>query len=187
MAEAAANISECPEGKLHIDEDFGCVELLPVGDDTYKIIGTGYSNFAFPLIRYDTGDIAEIESGGKSCTCGCPGKVVKAIDGRIEDYILTPEGNRIGRMDHIFKDMINIRECQIYQDKIESVVFRVVKGNNYSERDEKQLLDEARKRLGNSINIELSYVDSIEKTARGKLRFVISKLDTGKITGSHQV
>lgn len=176
MTEAVANISECPEGHLHIDEDFGLVELIPNCDTSAKIIATGYTNLAFPLLRYDTGDIAELESPGTRCPCGRAGRLVKSIDGRVEDYVVTTDGRRIGRMDHIFKDMVNIRESQVFQETPEAVVFRVVKGDQYTQQDEELLLHEARKRLGDEIRITVDYVTELERSPRGKLRFVISKI-----------
>jgi phenylacetate-CoA ligase len=181
LTEALVNISECPEGNLHVDEDYGHIEFLPIGDGAYKIIGTGYTNYAFPLIRYDTGDVAELEDPDRRCPCGRMGRLVKSIDGRIEDYLLTPDGRRIGRLDHIFKDMIHIRECQIIQDDLARVVFRVAKGEGYTEADEQMLLDEARKRIGNLIHVDIKYVDAIERTRRGKIRLVVSNLGEGRL------
>jgi phenylacetate-CoA ligase len=176
MAEGVANISECPEGNLHVDEDYALVEFLPIEGDSCRIIGTSYSNYAFPLIRYDTGDVAQLYGKDLKCSCGRPGRLVRAIDGRIEDYIVTPDGRRIGRADHIFKDMINIKECQIFQDNPHKVVFRVVRGKNYTTDDERRLLIEARKRLGTLIEIDISYLGNLERTTTGKLRFVISDI-----------
>ena len=181
LTETVANISECPEGNLHVDEDYALVEFIPIDDNSYRIIGTTFTNFAFPLIRYDTGDVAELYEASSKCSCGRNGRLVKSIDGRIEDYVLTPDGRRIGRTDHIFKDMINIKECQICQDEPSSVVFRIVRGAKYTNEDERLLLYEARKRLGNELKIHISYVEKIERTKTGKLRFVISKLAQGKL------
>ena len=181
MGEGVGNISECPEGNLHVDEDYACVEFLSIDNGSYKIIGTTYTNYTFPLIRYDTGDIAELESPGKKCPCGIPGRLVKSIDGRKEDFVMTPDGRRIGRMDHIFKDMIHIKECQIFQDCAERVFFRVVRSEKYTQKDEQMLLNEAVKRLGDQIKIEIVYVEKLERSARSKLRFVISKVPGAQI------
>jgi len=181
MAEGVANISECPEGNLHVDEDYAHIEFLPVNSSSYRIIGTNYTNYAFPLIRYDVGDLAELEDPEKRCPCGCTGRLVRSIDGRKEDYVLTPDGRRIGRLDHIFKDMVNIKECQIFQERVERVVFRVVRGKEYTGKDEKMLLHETRTRLGNRIEIVIDYVEAIERTSQGKLRFVISKIPSAQI------
>jgi phenylacetate-CoA ligase len=181
LAECVANISECPEGNLHVDEDFAHVEFLPIEGNLYRIIGTNYTNYAFPLIRYDTGDLAELEDPDKRCPCGRSGRLVRSIDGRKEDYVLTPDGRRIGRLDHIFKNMVNIRECQIFQQNVERVIFRLVRSKDYTEKDEKVLLHEAQIRLGNQIKIDIDYVEAIERTKLGKLRFVISNIPDAQI------
>ncbi len=84
-------------------------------------------------------------------------------------------------MDHIFKGMIHIKECQIFQDCFDRVVFRVVRGEKYSREDEQMLLDEAAKRLGDQIKVEIKHVEAIERTAGNKLRFVISKIPGSQI------
>ncbi|MHC1743886.1 MAG: phenylacetate--CoA ligase family protein [Syntrophobacteraceae bacterium] len=182
MVEAVGNISECPEGSLHVDEDFGHLEFLPLGDEdgACRIIGTGFANEACPLIRYDTGDVAVPADPDERCPCGRPGRLVRSIDGRIEDYVVTPDGRRIGRLDHIFKGMTAIKECQIVQERQDSVLLKVVRRNGYGEEHERLLLKEAQSRLG-SLRIDLAYVDAIERTSRAKLRLVVSKLPEGKL------
>jgi len=186
MAEGVANISECPEGNLHVDEDYAHIEFLPGDSDSHRIIGTSYSNYAFPLLRYDTGDVAELEDPDKRCPCGRMGRLVRSIDGRKEDYVITPDGRRIGRLDHMFKDMVNIKECQIFQECVERVVFRVVCGREYTKKDEKKLLREARTRLGSQIVIDIDYVEAIERTSQGKLRFVVSRIPGAQMQSSER-
>lgn len=176
LTEATANISECPEGNLHVDEDFGYVEFLKNMHGFNEIISTGYANEAFVLLRYNTGDTATLPSLNGSCRCGRAGRLVTDIDGRIEDFIITPDGRKIGRLDHIVKDMVNIKECQIIQDKIDHIVIKIVKGNYYTDYDEKKLLLETVDRVGTEMIITPKYVDSIPRSKTGKLRFVISEL-----------
>ena len=81
LAEAVANISECERGALHIDEDFGAVELLPLPDGaSYRLVGTNFTNLATPLLRYDTGDVITLDDVG--CDCGRPGRRSLASLGR---------------------------------------------------------------------------------------------------------
>lgn len=175
MSEGAANISECPQGSHHVDEDFAATELLPIpGSEACRIIGTNLSNPAFPLIRYDTGDLAV--PSGESCPCGRPGRLVSAIDGRSEDYVITRNGARIGRLDHIFKDMVHVREAQIRQSRPGHMAMHVVRGPRYSQEDERMLRAETRKRTGDSMDFEIIYENAIPRTASGKLRFVVSEI-----------
>jgi len=90
---------------------------------------------------------------------------------------MLPNGALVGRLDHIFKDLVNIREAQIYQKQHGQIELRIVKGQYYTDEDEQELLNETRKRVGDDMEIIVRYVDAIEQTSSGKLRFVISKLE----------
>jgi phenylacetate-CoA ligase len=181
MTEGAAGIAECEHGRLHVDEDYAHLEFLPLGDRAYKVLGTALTNLAFPLLRYDTGDVVEFDPARSLCSCGRASRVVERIDGRIEDYVVTPEGRKIGRLDHIFKDMVAVRECQIVQETAARLVFHLVRGPNYTHADETALLAEARRRLGSSIGIEIVYRETLPRTPRGKLRFVVSKIPESRV------
>ncbi len=174
MCEAAANISECKNGCLHVDEDFAAVEFLPQADGTSQIVGTNFTNPAFPLLRYDVGDLAVPVDG--SCDCGLPGRTVERIDGRSEDYLVLANGARVGRLDHILKDMVNIRASQFVQEQAGVAALRIVRGNHYGPEDETLLARELASRLGTGIDIRLEYLDELPRTKSGKIRFVVSSV-----------
>ena len=177
LAESVANISECEKGNLHVDEDFSCVEFTENPNDlkSSKIIGTNWYNPAFPLLRYDTGDLAVC--GDIKCRCGRLGRVIEKIDGRNEDYLLLPSGVKLGRLDHIFKDIINIREAQFVQINNKLVVLNIVPGSNFSNHDEDKLNHEIRQRIGNEIEIRIDYINKIKRSRSGKVRLVVSKIN----------
>ena len=179
-AEAVANISECENGKLHVDEDFSAVEFVPNEDGPgYRIVGTNFTNPATPLIRYDASDVCELSD--EPCSCGRTGRIVRDIDGRLEDYVVLKNGSRVGRMDHIFKDIANIREAQIYQECVGEITIHIVRGTGYSQADEDFLLRETKQRVGEDTAIGINYVDAVPRTATGKLRFVVSHLQEGQL------
>jgi phenylacetate-CoA ligase len=184
LAEGVANVSQCPAGSLHVDEDFSHVEFIPaVGDPgAYRIIGTNWTNDAFPLLRYDTGDVARVDH--RPCACGSPWRTVESIDGRIEDFVVLPSGARIGRTDHIFKDMVNVVEAQIRQDRTDGIDIAVVKGRLYSDEDERMLVAEARKRLGDELAIRIVYETSLPRTRSGKTRLVVSRLRNAQVSSA---
>jgi phenylacetate-CoA ligase len=108
--------------------------------------------------------------------------VIRRIDGREEDYVVLANGERVGRLDHIFKDQIHIREAQIRQERAAQVEIILVKGNGFTARHEASLLREARARLGSETTIALRYADAVPRTAAGKLRLVYSRI--APITGA---
>ncbi len=176
MAEAAANISECPEGGMHVDEDFAAVEFVnDRRSGTCRVVGTSLSNDATGFLRYDVGDLVEGASGG-SCACGLPGRVVGSIDGRREDYIVLGNGVRVSCGNQMFKMLDDIREAQIIQKRAGEVTVRVVRSANYGEGSERRLLREMRKRLGTETAIQVQYVETVERSSNGKLRLVVSEV-----------
>ena len=180
MAEGAANASECPHGRLHVDEDFAFVEFIPVEDGTgYRVIGTNLTNRAFPLIRYDVGDIAQVS--GQTCGCGRPGRIIDGIDGRREDYVVLPGGAMVGRLDHIFKEQVRVREAQVYQPDLTRVVLRLVGAPDFTTRDEQALVSTARGWLGSALRIEIEHRESLPRTPAGKLRFVVSDVTAARL------
>jgi phenylacetate-CoA ligase len=180
MSEGVANVSQFTDGRLYVDEDFSVVEFLPNPGGGYRIVGTNVSNAALPLLRYEVGDIAQLPLGEQPAA-GFPGREVLRVDGRREDYVILANGARIGRLDHVFKDLTMIREAQIVQNTPGAIVVRVVRGADYGDRHESLLRHELRQRLGEEIDVQIEYVERIARTASGKLRFVVSNLEAGQL------
>jgi len=175
MAEGVANASECEHGRLHVDEDFAAVEFLPgTAPGLYRVVGTNFSNPATPLVRYEVSDQVTLAPG--RCPCGRPGRLLDRVDGRQEDYVVLPGGARLGRLDHIFKDLDAVREAQIVQPEAGRVVLRVVRTQHYTAVDEQRLLAEARARLGEKMRLEVEYAERLQRSATGKLRFVVNQM-----------
>ncbi|WP_138419843.1 phenylacetate--CoA ligase family protein [Aquibacillus sediminis] len=168
--ENVAIFSEREDHKIFVDEDFSAVEFLPDSKSgLFKIVGSSLNNYVMPLLRYDIGDIADMKETSQ-------GRQVLSIDGRREDYIILSNGNKIGRLAHVFSNMTNIYEAQIIQKNIGEIKIKIVKGSNYGKEDESVLLNKMRLKLGDSEKIALEYVDEIPRTKNGKLRFVVSEL-----------
>jgi len=180
LTEAVACASECEMGNLHVDEDFAAVEFIPDQvSGAYRIVGTNFSNFATPFLRYDTGDLVFLSD--TDCACGRPGGLISHIDGRQEDYIILSNGMWVGRMDHIFKDMTGVREAQIYQKVPGEIVLRISRSGSYSPFDEKKLNGEIKKRFGKELKASVKYVEKLPRSKNGKLRFVVSDIHEGNL------
>ena len=75
-----------------------------------------------------------------------------------------------------FKPLKNIVESQIIQEELNFLVIKIVMGPSYSKEDSTQLIESLKERLGNSVQIELDFVDHIPLENSGKFRWVISKV-----------
>jgi len=174
-SEQCGNISECEHHRYHVDMEFGVVELLPLPgvDGKASIVCTGLRNPVMPLIRYDIGDVATV--GEQSpCSCGRSTPTVDFIDGRIESYVITPDGRRLGRLDFLFKETQTIVEAQLIQDRLDHVAVRLVVTPAYCAKDEVRLLEHMRAYLGQRIGIEIERVPEIPKEQNGKFRQIVS-------------
>jgi phenylacetate-CoA ligase len=127
------------------------------------------------MIRYRIGDVGTRSK--KPCPCGRPGDVFFDIDGRIEDYIVTPDGRLVGRMDHVFKGRYDIAEAQIIQDDFKELRVLVVPSSEWNDGDSRQRLRrELEGRLGSEMNIQIEITDQISREPNGKLRAVKSSI-----------
>jgi phenylacetate-CoA ligase len=172
LTEGVSNLSQDKDGRWYSDEDFAYTEFIPVDekDPTIcRIVGTGFTNYAFPLVRYDTGDLAKVE-----WVDGKP--YIIEIYGRQEESVELPNGVKLVWLGLVFKNCINIKEAQVHQIRRDLIELKVVKSKNYTEKEEELLLKEASSRFGNDVELKITYCDKIERTKAGKVRFVVSDL-----------
>lgn len=180
-SEGAPFISECREGKLHVQLDSGVIEILNSHNQPARpgeigqMVVTSFTTHVVPLLRYAIGDtaIAEVE---RPCGCGLPFPTVQAIGGRVDDFLFTKERGFVGRLDTVFKSVPNsIIEAQIAQIFPEKIVLRVVPDKTkYDPRHAEKVVEELRARLGNSVVILVEEVDRIPRSANGKMRAVVN-------------
>jgi phenylacetate-CoA ligase len=173
LVEAVANISECPAGRLHVDEDFSYVEFVREEDsDTFGIVGTAFSNTAVSLLRYHTGDLARVSK--TRCDCGRWGRIVEQLDGRLTDYIVLPGGRKVASLAAPFHDTECLLAAQIYQGEDGNLSVRYVPASGWKNDFLVGLESRLRLRVGHQIAITFEQVNEVEKTARGKTRLVVS-------------
>lgn len=142
---------------------------------TDRVITTSLINNYFPLIRYEVNDV--LDNTGKY-DFERRSTIINKIYGRVEDYILLPDGAKIGRLDIVFKGVKNINFAQIVQRDLFSIDIKIVPLFNYCKDDELLLRKNLISRLGAKIKINISLIekDQIEFSSSGKFKLVLSKL-----------
>lgn len=172
QAEGMANLSQDKNGEWQMDDDFAFMEFIPIDKEDparCRIVGTNFCNPAFPLIRYDSGDVAVVEKDET-------GRIrVVTIEGRTANVIRGPAGEEINeaRLSIVLHDFNNIVEAQFHQKSPTNVDLWIVKNSAYCESDEKLLKQNIATNFGNNIQVQLKYVDSIARTKSGKLKLVV--------------
>ena len=180
-AERAVTAAECEEGNMHINPEYGVLEILR-GNETMasgesgEIIGTSLNNFGMPLIRYRTGDGASFING--VCPCGRQAPLLGGIEGRTADYIRTPDGRLMpgdGVME-AFYGLDNIKESQVVQDDIDRVIVNIVKDDEKAAVNTESLAFNFKRCLGDEMRIKVRFVGSIFHEGGIKRRWVISHI-----------
>ncbi|MCG7920138.1 MAG: hypothetical protein N0C83_01305 [Candidatus Thiodiazotropha lotti] len=178
-AEMCVFIAQCEHGSYHVHSDCAIVEFLDenakpaAAGEEAEVVCTGLVNRTMPLIRYRIGD--KVVVGDNNCKCGSHFPTVERVIGRCDDYILTPEGNKIGRLSPVLKGF-PVKEAQYRQSIVEEVDVLLVKDVGYGETTENEIVNELAKRLGNKIIINVKYVDKIERSKGMKLKSIVSNL-----------
>ena len=178
VSEFAVSMTECAEGSLHVDMEYGIVEVEAIeeSDDWVRgpLLVTALADPAVPFLRYRIGDVGTRSK--RPCSCGRPGEVFLRVEGRIDDYIMTPDGRLVGRLDHVFKEQTDVSEAQILQIQRSAIEVLIVPRAGYSAVSERDLLREIRSRLGNEIEIAINKVERIPREPNGKFRAVKSSI-----------
>lgn len=131
-----------------------------------------------PFIRYKVGDVG-VPSAKTSCPCGCSYPIMESLEGRVADYVVTPDGNYISGIsltENFAMHLPGVKQMQIVQERIDFLVFRIVKGELFEEQTVQDITRLAQERFGTQMNWQLEYVDTIQSESSGKYRFCISKL-----------
>lgn len=173
LVEGVASIYECNHGTLHVDEAFSIVEFLPSSTKGYcNIIGTQLRNRAFPLLRYNSGDIAQVANPDQSCLCGSSARIVREISGREVDSLVLANRTRVAFFG--FKSHVNVERAQIEQREPGVALMKIVRGPLFSEVDEQEIQLAFEKVFGDQLRFNVEYVDRIDHPPHRKYRYVIN-------------
>lgn len=177
QAECVAFITECREGKLHTQPDYGYCEYVKVENSPYhEVLGTSYFRFAMPLIRYQTKDLVLLSQDEK-CACGkCFMPIVKEIIGRDESVIETSEGRYISSaaLSLVMKHYPLLNVQLIQRDLYHYEVLAVVNQMNWSH--EASFIAELKETVDENATFSVRYVDELPRTSSGKTKMLIKMM-----------
>jgi len=187
--EVWAIAAECTSGALHQFPDNVVVEIV---DDhgirvrpgqVGHVLVTSLRNHAQPFIRYRLGDLAAWDTRSDVCECGLVLPRLRMVEGRDDDYVDLPSGQRI----HPSKLTVAVKQpcfaypgAQVYRDyritqhAPDRVSVQIVPGRDrdrLSECSEKSLQN-IRAVLGSSITADLRVVTSLDRGSGGKRKIV---------------
>jgi phenylacetate-CoA ligase len=186
QAEIVCGASECPSGSMHLWPEVSVVEWWEDGAErpsvngrSGRMITTALLNPDMPLIRYDGGDRSTPAPPGERCACGRTLPVIRSIDGRTADLLLTPEGTPMGGLDTIFDADLPMREAQIVQETLHRICIKVVPAPGFGSKHSERMIRGVRTRIGDNVEVVVQMVDAIPRTAAGKFPVQLSLISRG--------
>ncbi len=174
--------SDGHNGHLVVAEGY-IVELLVDGrparpGETGEVVITDLNNYCMPFIRYRIGDLAEALDDSPS-TCGRGLPRIGDIQGRVQSIIQGTDGHFVPGtfFAHALKEYdYAIKQFQVVQEEAGAIRFRLVKAARYSDDTLDEVKALIRQYLGETLRIDVEFVDNIELVRTGKRLATVSKL-----------
>jgi len=162
---------------------YGYVELLDEHGNIItepgkigRIVGTSFDNYVMPFVRYDTGDLGVLSSK-KETPNGLPCVVMEHMEGRSQNIIFLNDKTMVTLTAFIFgqhpPQFSGIREMQLQQDEIGTLLIRVVPNLNWKSDDSETMRTILMRSVSGKIKIDVRIVEQIPKTHQGKHRLLI--------------
>jgi len=152
-----------------------------------RIIATSLFNYAFPFIRYYTGDFGKLSY--RECECGRNNPILTDAIGRESEVIISPNGNIIPSMmipyllyprcahtEFGMTQYKKIKNFRIIQESIKRIVIKIVKDTQIKEKEFEYIKTNFHEKLGKNTEVQLKFVDFIPPLKSGKQPYVISKI-----------
>ena len=164
--------------QLHLNTELVVCEFLrddgsPVSPgETGRIVLTDLLNYAMPLIRYDTGDLAV--GGSAGCACGRGFPLFGPIQGRSQECLSTPSGKLIsptvlGQYLFVCQDNLDaVSHYQLVQQDRRRACLKVVTAPGWNRQRREQLERDLSELLGSKMEVTIETVSEIPHESSGK-------------------
>ncbi len=172
---------ECEAGRLHLDSRSFVVETDPAtrDDEGFEdLLITSLYQRTMPFLRYRIGDRARVGKG--RCPCGRRGATLESIQGRCDDGLRLPGGRTLSpRAVSLLEEVPGILEFQLVQPAAARLVAHVSVDALFGKSEREHALAVLRRGVGDeSVALELEVHETLARGASGKLRAVISHVES---------
>jgi phenylacetate-CoA ligase len=181
---------ECDQGGMHITAEDIIVETLDAeGRPTApgvagEITVTHLATRDYPFIRYRTGDIGTLDE--RRCPCGRGLPLLREVQGRTNDFLIATDGTPLpcGAFTYLVRETAGVESFQVVQESLALTRIKLVTDAAFKPEAGDALVRGFRRRLGDSVAIELEQVAEIPTQASGKFRYIMSKVSAPAPTPS---
>lgn len=174
---------QCPSGGMHLTAEDILVETVdaegqPVPEgQAGEVVVTHLATRDYPFIRYRTGDVAVLDSARCACGRGLP--LLKEIQGRTTDFVVTADGTVMHGLAliYIIRDLPGVRKFKIVQHSLSETEVQLVLDPGFDRAALPGIVQGFKRRLGESVEVRIEELAEIPAEASGKFRYVISKVN----------
>lgn len=171
---------QCPFGNMHISAENAILEVvdektglpLPSGKSGLLLV-TDLNNFSMPRLRFKIGD--RVTLSDQTCECGRGLPLIKKIDGRENDMLITVDGRWVHG--HVFNYLAHsfnaIRQFQIIQKSLDYAELKIIKERDGASVEEVNKFISGVEKLLPGTRINVQIVDQIPVSGSGKFRYAI--------------
>lgn len=142
--------------------------------ETGRVVLTTLNNFAMPLIRYETSDLAAPLTG--CCASGLGLPRMSHVTGRQQDLIVTPNGAYIDA--YLFSFLImrfeEVEWFQVVQDSLERLRIRLMTPAGIARQRCDEIVERIHHHTGYPFRIEFEQLDRMPDSPTGKFRLCVS-------------
>lgn len=181
--EAGLLASQCPDcGHYHVQAESVLLEILdrdgsPCSPgETGRVVITDLHNFAMPLLRYETGDLAEV---GEPCSGGRGLPTLRRILGRVRNMLTLPDGSqvypRLGTKHFAAAAGVVISQIQVVQKSLVKIELKMV-CEPLSVDQQREVSKTLCAALGHPFDVDFVYLDKIPRGPGGKFEDFLSEL-----------
>jgi phenylacetate-CoA ligase len=177
---------ECRQsGQYHVCDDNVILEILRDGrpariGESGEVVVTGLHSYSMPFIRYSLGDIAS--RGPEICSCGQPFSTLLAVQGRMDDYFMLPDGQLI----HPDRLVVPIMEnegswfdrYQLIQERKDLIILNIQPFHPPRNAQLAHVEHLAKGILPAGVEFRVNIVESLSTEAGGKFRFCKSLVNS---------
>lgn len=166
------NLANCFVEILKLDKDEPAAP-----EEMGRVVVTDFTNYAFPMIRYDIGDVAMIDKVAPNGDL----LSIKNLSGRSQDMILRTDGSAIDFFNSIPKEVYNnpdiILQWQFTQKDAKKYVLTLCTSDSEAVQEsfKQKLISDIKNILGSDAEITINVTTSLPVLNSGKRRVVTNE------------
>jgi phenylacetate-CoA ligase len=151
-----------------------------------ELVGTSFHNPVMPFIRYRTQDFGVV---GKGPIDGYNYPVLKNVEGRLQEFIMTRDGRLISicTMGAAHFDVLDeVATTQYFQEAPGEIELRVVPRPGFTASHRRRIEKAIAQKTGKEVTVTLREVNKIERSPSGKHTMLLQRIPLEVLEGSQE-